>query len=157
MASLSSCSIFEVSMTFGGGSVTGETISIDYFQNKAPSVQPNLSQVFTDEMRDRFVGKTKLELVERYADQHIEGEITNYSIRPVAIQGNETAAKNRLTISVQVRYVNTIDKTNNFESSFSSFEDFSSEVNLSEVEDELIALISERLAEDVFNKAVVNW
>jgi hypothetical protein len=139
------------------GKVEGETISIDFFPNKARSVQPNLSQVFTDQLTDRFVGQTKLELVEGDADLHLEGEITGYTVRPAVIQGDETAAKNRMTITVKVRFVNSITSASSFESSFTSFEDFDQQENLADVEDALITLISQRLAEDVFNKAVVNW
>lgn len=146
----------EISYTMKG-KIVGETISIDFFPNKASSVQPNLSQVFTDQLRDRFVGKTKLELVEYDADLHLEGEITGYNVKPVAIQSDETAAKSRLTISVKVRFDNTLDKASSFESTFSNFEDFDADQNLAEVEEALIELISERLAEDIFNKAVVNW
>ncbi len=90
-------------------------------------------------------------------DLQIEGSITNYRTSPVAIQANETAAQTRLTISVEVVYVNTLDDSKNFKSSFSRFQDYPSTQNLSEVQDMLIDQINEMLIQDIFDKAVVNW
>jgi len=90
-------------------------------------------------------------------DLQMEGSITNYRTSPVAIQANETAAQNRLTISVEVVYVNTLDDSKNFKSTFSRFQDYPSTQNLSEVQDMLIDQINEMLIQDIFDKAVVNW
>lgn len=90
-------------------------------------------------------------------DLQIEGSITNYRTSPVAIQANETAAQTRLTISVEVVYVNTLDDSKNFKSTFSRFQDYPSTQNLSEVQDMLIDQINEMLIQDIFDKAVVNW
>ena len=85
------------------------------------------------------------------------GEIRNYETKPTAITGEETAARNRLTISIRVVYTNNIDPEAGFESSFSRYEDYDSSQSLADVEDELIELIIENILEDIFNKAFVNW
>ena len=90
-------------------------------------------------------------------DLQLEGSITRYRTSPVAIQANETAAQNRLTITVEVIYVNTLDNSKSFKSTFSRFDDYSSTQNLSEVQDMLIDQINEMLIQDIFDKAVVNW
>jgi hypothetical protein len=90
---------------------------------------------------------------------HIEGEIIDYKTNPVAIQGNERAALNRLTISVKVRFTNNEPEKENdsFDQIFTSFEDYDASQNFSSVEDQLVEIITERIITDVFNKAVVNW
>jgi hypothetical protein len=90
---------------------------------------------------------------------HLEGEIVDYNTRPVAIQGNEQAALNRLTIVVQVRFTNneTGKENDSFEQKFSGYEDYDASRSFSSVEDQLIMIITERIVTDVFNKAVVNW
>ena len=75
----------------------------------------------------------------------------------MAIKANETAGKNRLTIAVKVKYNNSFDEKQNFESTFSRYRDFNSTKNLADVEDILIEEITKELLEDVYNKAFVNW
>lgn len=152
---LSGCGVY----SFTGASVPPEakTVSISLFPNKAQLVQPTLSQQFTDALRDKFASQTNLNLVPRGGDLHFEGEITGYTTEPVAITGEQQAALIRLKITVNVRYVNKFSTKDNFETSFSRYEDYSSSQNLSSVESDLITKINEALVEDIFNKSVVNW
>ena len=145
--------------SFTGASIPPDarTISIDYFPNNAPLVEPTLSQLITDGLRDRFLSQTSLSLVNENGDLQISGVISDFSTRPMAIQGNETAALNRLTISVKITFVNTIDPSKDFESTFTRFEDYPSNQDLNSVKDQLIPTINEALVDDIFNKSVVNW
>ena len=149
----------KVSYSLRGTNIAPEilTYSVQFFQNRAPVVQAQLSQVFTDELRDRIQGQTRLELVNGYGDVDFSGEITNYETRPTAITGDEVAALNRLTITVRVKYDNTLFPDESFDSSFSRFEDYPSSQDLASVEEDLIESIVDQLIEDIFNKAFVNW
>lgn len=149
----------KVKYSFTGGTVHPEakTISIAYFQNRASFVQPTLSQKLTDALRDKFLAQTRLQLVNTGGDYQIEGKITDYNTRPVAIQGNETAALNRLTVTISVKFVNRFDEKQNFETSFSRYEDYPSSQSLASVEEELIKAINQALVEDIFNRIVINW
>lgn len=152
---LAGCGVY----SFTGASIPpgAKTISIAYFVNNAQFVEPTLSQSLTDALRDRFLSQTSLDFVSSDGDFQLEGIITEYSTRPVAIQGDETAALNRLTIQVRVKFTNLVDPAKDFETSFSRFEEYSSNQDLSAVKDQLILLINEALVDDIFNKAVVNW
>ncbi|MFA5782629.1 MAG: LptE family protein [Bacteroidales bacterium] len=156
---LSAFTACKVNYSFTGGSIDPKikTISIQYFPNNASIIQPTLSQAFTEALRDKFSSQTKLTLVNKGGDLNIDGSITGYLTQPVAIQGDETAALNRLTITVNVKFSNKSDEKQNFEQTFSRFEDFQSSQSLSSVEETLINDINEALVEDIFNKAVVNW
>ncbi len=151
----SGCGVY----SFTGASIPpeAETISVQYFPNKAQLVEPILSPLFTDALRDIFVSQTTLEMIENGGDLSIEGEITSYTTTPVAIQGDQTAALNRLSIKVNVRFFNKFEPEKDFEQEFSQFLDYSSEKDLSEVKEELIISINYMLVTDIFNKAVVNW
>ena len=153
--SLAGCGVY----SFTGASIPPEakTITITYFVNNAQYVEPSLSQSLTDAMRDRFLAQTDLDFVSEGGDLQIEGTITDYSTKPVAIQGNETAALNRLSVTVKVKYTNLIDPSKDFDAPFTRFEDYSSSQDLSVVKDDLISIINEYLVDDIFNKAVVNW
>ncbi|HOW25275.1 MAG TPA: LptE family protein [Bacteroidales bacterium] len=145
--------------SFTGASIPpgARTISVDYFPNNALLVQPTLSQRFTDALKDKFTSETSLNLVRENGDMSIEGAIVGYNANPIAIQGNEQAALNRLTITVSVRFVNHLDEKMNFEQSFSRFQDYDSSSSLADVEDDLIDQINRDLVQDIFDKAVVNW
>ena len=152
---LTSCGIY----SFTGASIPTEakTISVDYFNNKAATVQPTLSQVFTERLKDMFLEQTNLSLSENEGDLSFSGYISKYQIKPMAIKANETAGQNRLTIAVKVTYNNSLDSENNFEQTFSRYRDYDSAQNISDIENTLIEEITNELAEDVFNKAFVNW
>ena len=147
-----------VSLTGSDIDARAKTVYIQTFRNNATLVNPTLSNEFTSALKDRVQGQTPLTIIDtQNGDYKIEGEITGYSINPVAIQGDETAAMNRLTITVNVRFTNTFDDTKNFEQSFSRYVDYSSTQNFTSIESSLVQSINEALTEDIFNKAFVNW
>lgn len=149
-----------MSYSFTGASIPPEvkTIEIKQFPNNAPLVNPTLSQEFTDALRDKFQSQTSLVVVNEGGDLVIEGEIVEYNTRPAAIQSDDLAALNRLTIGVRVTYINNFDEAQSFSNqSFSRYEDYESSQDLNTVADQLVPIIVEYLVEDIFNKTVVNW
>ena len=155
LVSLSACGVY----SFTGASIPPEarTISVAFFPNDAPLVQPTLSQRFTESLQDKFQRQTNLRLVEDNGDLHFEGSIIGYNTQPTAIAGDDRAALNRLTITVRVRFINEFDSRTDFERNFSRFYDYAAEISLSQIENEAIDIINEALVEDIFNAAVVNW
>ncbi|MCR5646079.1 MAG: hypothetical protein K6F96_06815 [Bacteroidales bacterium] len=145
--------------SFSGASIPPEakTVSVLYFPNQAPLINPLLSDQFTSALRDAMMNQTSLDMVESEGDLAFEGEIVDYRTTPVAITSDQTAALNRLTITVNVRFVNTFDETKSFETKFSHYEDYPSEQELTSVQESLTSVIVEALVEDIFNKALVNW
>ena len=145
--------------SFSGASIPAEarTVSVDYFPNHAQLVNPLLSNDLTNALRDAMTNQTTLDMVESGGDLAFEGEITDYKTTPVAITSGQTAAMNRLTVTVKVRFSNRIDDTKDFEQSFSRYEDYPSDQDLNSVQGTLTATIIEQLVEDIFNKALVNW
>ena len=111
----------------------------------------------TDELRNRFTSQTSLTPVNTNGDFDISGEIINYATSPVAIQGNQTAALNRLTVTINIRFVNKFDEKQNYETTFSRYVDYPSSQPLSSVESQIIEEIIGYLVDDVFNKTAVNW
>lgn len=152
---LFSCGIY----SFNGASIpkNAETVSVDYFINSAPTKQPTLSQVLSERLKDFFTTQTNLIIAQNNGDLNFTGEIIKYEIKPIAIQSNETAGQNRLTISIKVNFKNSYNNEFDFEHTFSRYRDYESSQNFSEIENLLIEEISTELIEDIFNKAVVNW
>ncbi len=155
--SIGGCGIY----SFSGASIPAEakTVFIGYFENNAELIEPTLSQVLTDALKNRFSSQTQLNVITSGAgDLQIEGSITEYSTAPMAIQGDQTAALNRLTITVSVKFVNVYDPSKDFENgTYTRYEDYSSTEDLNSVQEGLITVIVEALVEDIFNATVVNW
>lgn len=151
-----SCS---TSYSFTGASISPEvkTVSIDFFPSYAPLAPPIAGQLFTEAMKDIFLSQTNLVLVKSNGDLEFSGSIIGYRTAPVAIQGNETAALNRVTMTVKVKFINNIDDSQSFETNFSRFEDFETSQDLSSVEADIIRSINDQLTQDIFNKSVTNW
>ena len=152
---VSSCGIY----SFTGASIpiNAKTVSVSNFITSTTNSPARLNQTITEGLKDLFLSQTNLILTDGEGDLNFSGEITKYQISPIAIQANETAEKNRLTIKIKVKYENNFDEKQNFETTFSRYSDFNSSDNLTEIENILIEKISSEIIEDVFNKAFVNW
>ena len=152
----SSC---KVNYSFSGAA-TGNlsTVSVQYFQDRSNLAPVNLAQTFTDELRDFIQRQTKLSLINGLAEANFEGELRIYDgQRPVAISGNDQASLNRFTIAVNIKFTNSQDPKQNFEQTFSQYQDYDSRRSFQEVESELTGEIVKLIVEDIFNRAFVNW
>lgn len=151
---MTSCGIY----SFTGASYgTAKTVSIDYFQNRSTYVNSTLSSKITEDLKDRFMSQTPLTLVKDGGDLHFEGTITGYTITTAAIKAGETAASNRLTITLKVTFANQTAPENDFDKSYSRYADYDVSSSFSSVESALVDEIVGMLIDDIFNDSVVNW
>ncbi|WGD33643.1 LptE family protein [Olleya sp. YS] len=135
-----------------------DTFQVNYFQNNAALVEPGLERDFKIALEDLIQNQTNLSLVTSNGDLVYEGEITEYRISPTTATANSTAAQNRLTISVNVRFYNKKDDENDFERSFSFFYDYEgSELLSGSTKTTAFEEIFERLTQDIFNASLANW
>lgn len=149
----------KMQITLSGQSIPdlARTVSVKPFINQAPLANPIFAQQFSEHLKNKFQRETKLELAGSNADLEFEGSISGYTVLPMAIQGDQTASTNRLTVSVTVSYMNNLEPDKNFTQSFSRFADFPANQTLSAVEGNLLLEIQEQLAQDVFNRAFIDW
>jgi len=149
-----SCGIY----SFTGASYgTATTVCIEYFENRSAIINPTLSQTLTEDLKNKFNSQTPLKQIESDGDLYFEGEIVDYSTTPIGIQAGETAASNRLTIKVNVRFTNSTNPLQNFDRQYSDYEDYPSTTNFTSVENELVSSILKKIIDKIFNDAVVNW
>lgn len=142
----------------GGNTGNAKTVQINIFPNQAPLVEPSLSQRFTQELRELFTRQTNLTLVPSNGDLTFEGEITGYRITPMSATANQTAAQNRLTITVNVRFTNKLEEKDDFERQFSFYSDYGATQQLTGgVLDVALTEILERINQDIFNASVAKW
>lgn len=136
-----------------------KTIAIDDFTNQAAIVVPYLAQELTNQMQDRFLRQSRLTLTTGAADIRIGGSVVRYDLQPVAIQGDESAAQNRLSIGVSVSYQNFVEPKETWKSDkrFSAFVDFSADEDFASLEEELIDEVLEQITQDVFSASIGKW
>ncbi len=135
-----------------------KTFQVNYFQNNASIIEPGIDRKFTIALQDLILNQTSLDLVTAGGDLIYEGEIVEYYIAPITATAQNTAAQNRLTISVNVRFINTKDDTKDFEKRFSFYYDYPGSSQLTgSLLDEAISTIFERLTQDIFNASLANW
>ena len=157
---LQSCGIY----SFTGASIPPgtETFQVDYFINEAgnrpgSTVEPGLDQDFTVALQDYLLNQTSLSLTSTNGDLVYSGEIIQYSITPMTSTANNTAAQNRLTMTVNVRFDNTLNEDDSFESRFSFFYDFDANLQLFDIKTDAHKEIFERITQDIFNASLAKW
>ncbi len=153
---ITGCGIY----SFTGTSIPADTktFQVNYFQNNAPLIEPGLERDFTIALQDLIQNQTNLSLVNSGGDLTYEGEIVEYRISPTTAQSNSTAAQNRLTIGVQVRFFDKNNPDEDFDQRFTFFYDYPGSAQLvGSQKDTAIEEIFERLTQDIFNATLAKW
>lgn len=150
----SGCGVY----SFTGASIAGKTLNMHVLENRARNVVPTLSPSLTSKIRSRILTQTGLAPVNTdNADYDISGTITAYEVTISGVQNTQQASQNRLTISVNINFKNKLDEKADFTQTFTRFADFPATQTIQSVETTLIEAIGNQLADDIFNKAFVNW
>ena len=150
--------------SFTGASIPEgtETFQVNYFQNIAgnrpgSTIEPGLDRDFTLALQDILINQTNLNLTNANGDLVFEGEIVEYGITPMSATAQNTAAQNRLTITVNVRYFNVKREEDNYENRFSFYYDYPAEQQLYNIKDTVHGEIFERITQDIFNASLAKW
>ena len=146
--------------SFTGASISPDTktFQVNYFQNNAPLIEPGLDRDFTLALQDLLLNQTSLDLVRSNGDLVYEGEIVAYRISPTTATAQNTAAQNRLTIAVKVRFFDKNDPDAEFDQRFSFYYDYEGGAQLvGSQKDTAIEEIFERLTQDIFNASLAKW
>ena len=154
---LNSCSI---SYKFNGANINYQTthsISVADFPNNAPMVNPTLSNNLTESLRDLYLRQTRLQVLPKGGDLELEGEIVGYDISQGAISANSYASESKLTIRVTVHFTNNIHPEESFDKTYSAYQTFDSSQLLSDIQDELCAIIIKEIGENIYNDTVARW
>lgn len=150
-----SCTGFQY--TLKGGKIPGSTFSIENFENIAPLGSPSISIWVQDLLRDRLLKETSLKYKSEDGDANFVGTIVSYRISPELGTGDNIVDLNRLTISLKVVYSNGVDEKNDFTKTFTAYDQFKSDEDISLKEEELIETIGEDLVSQIFNEVLIDW
>lgn len=150
-------------VALNGASIPAEmkTVTVNFFENNAPLVVPYLSQQFTEALRTRIRNQSRLSMVQNDGNGVFEGRITGYDIRPVTLTDNRVQTNqgtSRLSITVTVKYTNSINPKQSFEEPFTRYKDFPvTGTTFQALEPQLVKDITTQLTEDIFNRAFAQW
>jgi hypothetical protein len=135
-----------------------KTVKVNFIENRARYVNPQLSPRLTDNLRRKIVGQTRLSQTNNdNVDWEISGIITDYSFSTSAIS-NQQVANNRLTVSVQVTLNDrTKDKDNIKDYSVSRSFEFKASLSFQQAENSLGDEMIRTLTDEIFNKLFSNW
>lgn len=153
----SGCSI---SYKFNGANINYQTthsISIADFPNNAPLVNPTLSNNLSEGIRDLYQRQTRLQVLSKGGDLELEGEIVGYDITQGAISTDSYASESKLTIRVSVHFTNNVNPEESFDKTYSAYQTFEASRLLTDVQDELCAIMIQEIAENIYNDTVAKW
>ncbi len=150
-----SCSVYNFT---GTGKIDAKTFQVNYFQNNATLIEPGIERTFTQELQNTIMNQTNLNLVNADGDLLYEGEIVDYYVSPMTATADQRAAQNRLTISINVRFVNRNKEEDDFERRFSHYYDYPGDQQLNgPTLTTALQEIFERITQDVFNESLAKW
>jgi hypothetical protein len=141
----------------GTGDLNANTYQVNFFQNSAPIIEPGLDRDFTLALQDFILNQTSLDLVRNNGDLLYEGEIVEYRVSPMSATANNTAAQNRLTIGVQVRFSHKNKPEDDFDQRFSFFFDYPASTQLPAIKATAHQEIFDRITLDIFNASLAKW
>ena len=154
---LLSCS---VSYKFNGASIDyskTKTIQIVDFPIRSAYVWGPMAPMFNNHLRDQFANHTKLIQVRRNGDLKIEGEITQYNQRNKSVSAEGYSAQTELSMTVNVRFTNTTNHSEDFERQFSAQNSYETTTSLNAVQEELVSQMIRDICDQIFNATVANW
>lgn len=157
MLLLVSCS---VSYKFNGANIDytkTKTIQIADFPIRSSYVWAPMASIFNNQLKDVFANHTRLIQVKRNGDMKIEGEITQYSQRNKAVTAEGTSAQAELSMTVNVRFTNNANHSEDFEKQFTATSTFETTQSLNSVQEELVTQMVEDITDQIFNATVANW
>ena len=150
---LSGCGVYS---PYGAQTSGASTFSVEDFEPAHPLVSATAAQSLSEALRDRVQRQSTLRLMDQ-GELTFSARVVQWEVKPINVQGDETAASNRLTIGLSIHYENTKDPELGFDRNFSRFADYSSDLDLLQVEDALVEDIGAQLSQDIFNASLGNW
>lgn len=149
-----------VSYKFNGASIDyskTKTIQIADFPIRASYVWGPMAPIFNNELKDQFANHTRLSQVKRNGDLKIEGEITQYQQRNKSVSSEGYSAQTELSMTVNVRFTNTINHNEDFERQFTATSTYETTQSLNSVQEQLVQEMVKDLCDQIFNATVANW
>jgi len=149
-----SCNIYKFNEATIPDSI--KTVKVNFVENKAQYINPQVSPRLTDRLRQKIIGQTRLSQTNSdNPDWEINASITQYAFSTSAISGQQVVT-NRLTVAVHVILNDRkADEIKEYDVS-RSFE-FKGTQSFQQAEATLLDEITRTLTDEIFNKLFSNW
>jgi hypothetical protein len=133
-----------------------KTVKVNFIENRARYVNPQLSPRLTDKLRQKIVNQTRLTQTNGdNPDWEISGSITEYSISTAAIS-NQQNATDRLNVTVSITlYDRLANKSQDYQVTHSF--DFPAIQSLQQAEVSKADDIINTMTDEIFNRLFSNW
>jgi hypothetical protein len=133
-----------------------QVIKVNFIENRATYINPNLSPRLTDRLRQKIVSQTRLKQTNgSNADWEVDAVITGYSFSTSGIS-NQQVATNRLTVAIKIT-LNKLREGTVKEFDVSRSFDFSASQSIQQAESALFDEMIRGLSDDMFNRIFSNW
>ena len=149
-----------VSYKFNGASIDynkTKTIQIADFPIRSSYVWGPMASIFNNQLKDQYANHTRLIQVKRNGDLKVEGEITQYSQRNKAVTAQGESAQVELSMTVNVRFTNNANHSEDFERQFTATTTYDSRQSLNSVQEECVTQMVKDITDQIFNATVANW
>ncbi|MDX2302123.1 MAG: LptE family protein [Microscillaceae bacterium] len=150
---INSCGIY----SFTGVNTLAKSITVNNFTSVVSNGPPNMALDLTERLKEYYQRNSQLSLADKDGDLILNGKITRFQVTPISATGTDVAAQNRLSIAVEVEYVNNIEEKKDFTQTFSFYSDFPQTQTLSQVEADKVDEIFEQIVLDIFTKTIADW
>ena len=134
-----------------------KTIQIADFPIRSSYVWGQMGPIFNTELKDKFANHTRWIQVRRNGDLKIEGEITQYQLRNKGATHEGYSAMAELSMTVNVRFTNSVNHSEDFEKQFTASRSYESSQSLSSVQKDLVTEMCKDICDQIFDATVVNW
>ena len=146
--------------TFNGASINYDetkTITIADFPNRCTYVWGPMAGIFNNQLKDYFANHTRLIQVRRNGDMVIDGEISRYEVRNKSVSSEGYSSQTELSITVNVRFTNKANHSQDFEQQFSAHASYPTTQSLNSVQEEYVTQMVKDIVDQIFNATVANW
>lgn len=138
-----------------------KTFTLKTLENNAPNTPLSYPAQLSEEVKDGIQNNTRLLIIDvsksNDSTVDIEGVINSYNVTPIALQDNDNAAQNRLTISVNFNIYYKLPEPGEMKMTSTRFVDYDSNEDLGSIEARLLEEINTQIVQDVINKLLSNW
>jgi hypothetical protein len=133
-----------------------KTVKVNFIENKARYINPQLSPKLTDKLRQKIVSQTKLTQTNSdNADWEVSGYVNDYSVSTSGISQQQSTI-NRLNVSV---HITLLKRKGNDQKEYdvSHAFDFSANLTLQAAEAQLNDRIIRDMTDEIFNRIFSDW
>ena len=150
---LAGCGVYS---PYGAQTSGASTFSVEDFEPAHPLVSATAAQSLSEALRDRVQRQSTLRLMDQ-GELTFSARVVQWEVKPINVQGDETAGANRVSVGLVLNYVNTLDPALAMERTFSRYVDVPSDQDVFSQEEAIVEELGALLSQDIFNATLGNW